>query len=156
MRHLSTGQDGRADTAASCWSSEPATQNVTRSARDILVTRDTDLGVGLAHRLVQGLVGVDGLLQHADVVADLPHLAVTGPARHTLDVLKMENYFESFLGYNDVLKVLHFLLSDGRELTAIEPCSSRQGRLQSSSKCYPGERLHFWKKNSKLKSSNCS
>ena len=130
--------------------------NVTRSARDILVTRDTDLGVGLAHRLVQGLVGVDGLLQHTDVVADLPHLAVTGPARHTLDVLKMENYFESFLGYNDVLKVLHFLLSDGRGQTAIGPCSSRQGRLQSSSKCYPGERLHFWKKNSKLKSSNCS
>ena len=44
-----------------------------------------------------------------------------------------------------MLKVLHFLLSDGRELTAIRLCSSRQGRLQSSSKWCPGEQLHFWK-----------
>ena len=44
-----------------------------------------------------------------------------------------------------MLKVLHFLLSDGRELTAIRLCSSRQGLLQSSSKLCPGEQLRFWK-----------
>ena len=51
--------------------------------------RDTDLSVGLTHGLVQGLVCVDGLLQHTDVVADLAHLTVARPASHALDVLKM-------------------------------------------------------------------
>ena len=86
MRHLSTGQDGQADTAASCWWSGPVTK------RDKVTSwhpRDTDLGVGLTHRLVQGLVGVDGLLQHTDVIADLAHLTVAWPASHALDVLKM-------------------------------------------------------------------
>ena len=55
------------------------------------MSRDTwpYLGVGLAHGLVQGLVTVDGLLQHRDVVADLPHLAAPRPSRHTLDILKI-------------------------------------------------------------------
>ena len=85
MRHLSTGQDGQADKAASYWWSEPVTK------RDKVTSwhpHDTDLSISLTHGLVQGLVTVDGLLQHADVIADLAHLAVTRPARHTLYVLK--------------------------------------------------------------------
>ena len=106
--------------------------------------RDTDLSVGLTHGLVQGLVGVDGLLQHTDVIADLPHLTVAWPASHALNVLKMVEIILTKV-FSEMLKVLHFLLSDGRELTAIGLCSSRQGRLQSSSKCCPSESLHFWK-----------
>ena len=50
----------------------------------------TDLSVCLAHSLVESLVLVYGLLQHADVVAHLLNLAAGGPVRHVADVLQAE------------------------------------------------------------------
>ena len=76
------------------------TCNKTWQGHRVTAPRDTDLGVGLTHGLVQGLVGVDGLLQHTDVVADLPQLTVAWPASHALNILKMAEIIltKCFLG----------------------------------------------------------
>ena len=87
--HLSTGQDDPTDTTASCSWNAPGTRDDKVNTCNSEHTCDTDLGIGLTHGLVQGLMGVDGLLQHADVIADLSHLTVAGPASHALNVLKM-------------------------------------------------------------------
>ena len=47
------------------------------------------LCVGLAHALVQGLVVVDGGLQHLDVAVHRLDLTASRPAVHVLNILKI-------------------------------------------------------------------
>ena len=153
MRHLSTGQDGQADTAASCWWSEPVTK------RDKVTSwlRDTDLGVGLTHGLVQGLVGVDGLLQHTDVIADLSHLTVAWPASHTLDVLKMVEMIltKCFLGNVESFTFSAFWWkrtdSDRTVLLSSRPAAKFFQVLSRRDATFLKNEKHL-----KIKSSNCS
>ena len=48
----------------------------------------TDLGVGLTHPLVESLVVMNVLLQHADLVTHSLDLAAGGPVGHVADVLQ--------------------------------------------------------------------
>ena len=93
----------------------------------------TDLSICLAHPLVESLVLVYGLLQHADVVAHLLNLAAGGPVRHVADVLQAEQInFLTLKAFKDSQSPP----SGGRVWREPSRCSSRPDRRQSSSKCY--------------------